>query len=99
MAVISPIFLSFHIEDLELFFKVDQDYNLTMNDVDFVILLFADNMVTFSKGRNDLKNSLYILRTYKEWGAEFNTGEIMVVLKKDSLIMDLTMVFIRKESI
>ena len=53
--VISPILFSFFIEDLELFLQGYQNCGLSIDDITFILMLFADDMVIMGKDRNDLQ--------------------------------------------
>ena len=56
--VISPILFSFFVEDLELFLQDDQNSGLSLDDVTFILMLFADDMVVLGKDEDDLQRSL-----------------------------------------
>ena len=62
--VISPILFSFFVEDLELFLQDDQNSGLSLDDVTFILMLFADDMVVLGKDEDDLQRSLNLLEKY-----------------------------------
>ena len=59
--VISQILFSFVIEDLELFLQSDHTSGLSLQDITFILMLFADDMVILGKSVEDLQNSLNLL--------------------------------------
>ena len=48
--ITSPMLFSLFIEDLELFIQDSPTSGLTIDDITFILLLFADDMVLFGKG-------------------------------------------------
>ena len=60
--VMSPIMFPMFINDLEIFLCNDINSGLTLNDVIFILLLFADDMVVLGKSVNDLQQSLDLLK-------------------------------------
>ena len=62
--VISPILFSLFIEDLELFLQEDPTCGLSLDEITFILMLFADDMVILGKDRNDLQRSLDLLNSY-----------------------------------
>ena len=67
--VISPMLFSLFIEDLELFLQDDQCCGLSIDDITFILMLFADDMVILGKDRDDLQKSLDRLEYYcNKWG-------------------------------
>ena len=58
----SPVLFSLFIEDLELFLQNDINSGLNINDVMFLLLLFADDMCIFGKTPDDLQKSLDLLK-------------------------------------
>ena len=56
--VISPMLFSLFIEDLELFLQNDQRSGLSLDEITFILMLFADDMVILGKDRDDLQKSL-----------------------------------------
>ena len=86
--VISPILFSFFVEDLELFLQDDQNSGLSLDDVTFILMLFADDMVVLGKDKDDLQRSLNLLEKYcDKWGLTVNTEKtkIMVFRNKGGL--------------
>ena len=79
--VISPMLFSLFIEDLELFLQDDQCCGLSIEDITFILMLFADDMVILGTDRDDLQKSLDCLEYYcNKWGLEVNTEKIKVVV-------------------
>ena len=78
--VISPILFSlFMIEDLELFLQEDPTCGLSLDEITFILMLFADDMVILGKDRNDLQRSLDLLNSYcNKWGLAVNTEKTKV---------------------
>ena len=62
--VISPALFSLFIEDFELFLQGDQTYGLTFDDITFILMLFADDMLIKGRDKDDSQTSLDILETY-----------------------------------
>jgi len=86
--VISPILFSLFLEDLELFMSDNCECGLTIDDMTFILLLFADDMVILGNSIEDLQNSLNKLSEYcTKWGLEVNAGKtkIMVFRKRGRL--------------
>ena len=59
-----PILLSLFIEDLELFLQDDVNCGLSLNDIMFVLMLFADDMVILGNSPANLQQSLDLLSEY-----------------------------------
>ena len=79
--VMSPLLFSLFIEDLELFLQNDQCCGLSIDDITFILMLFADDMVILGKDRDDLQKSLDRLEYYcNKWGLEVNTEKTKVVV-------------------
>ena len=79
--VISPILFSLYIEDLELFLQEDPTCGLSLDEITFILMLFADDMVILGKDRNDLQRSLDLLNSYcNKWGLAVNTEKTKVVV-------------------
>ena len=77
--VISPMLFSLFIEDLELFLQDDQCCGLSIADITFILMLFADDMVILGKDRDDLQKSLDRLEYYcNKRGLEVNTEKTKV---------------------
>ena len=47
--IISTLLFSLFIEDLELFLQEDQNCGLRLDDITFLLMLFADDMVILGK--------------------------------------------------
>ena len=74
--VISPMLFSIYIEDLELFLQDDQCCGISIDDITFILMLFADDIVILGKDRHDLQKSVDRLEYYcNKWGLEVNTGK------------------------
>ena len=72
----SPMLFSLFIEDLELFIQDSPTSGLTIDDITFILLLFADDMVLFGKSPDELQHSLDLLETYCDsWGLEVNINK------------------------
>ena len=79
--VISPLLFSLFIEDFELFLQDDQNCGLRLDDITFLLMLFADDMVILGKDINDLQNSLELLEIYCDrWGLQVNTEKTKIVV-------------------
>ena len=52
--IMSPMLFSLFIEDLELFIQDSPTSGLTIDDITFILLLFADDMVQFGKSPEEL---------------------------------------------
>jgi len=62
---------------------------LTLDEISFIIMLFADNMVLFGKDVTDLQNSLELLYDYcQTWGLTVNPvkNEIVVLHKRGPIL-------------
>ena len=78
--VISPLLFSLCIEDSELFLQEDQSCGLRLDDVTFLLMLFADDMVILGNDINDLQNSLELLERYCDrWELQVNTEKIKIL--------------------
>lgn len=89
--VLSPALFSLFIEDLELFLQNDQTCGLTFDDITFILMLFADDMVILGKDKDDLQTSLHLLETYcHKWGLQVNTDKTKIVVfrKRGGLLND-----------
>ena len=65
---------SLFIEDLELYLQSDQCSGLSLDEITFILILFADDMVILGKDRDDLQKSLDRLEHYcNKWGLQVNT--------------------------
>ena len=89
--VISPLLFSLFLEDLELYLCNDPNCGLNLDDITFILMLFADDMVILGKSPSDLQNSLNRLHEYcGTWGLEVNIEKtkIMVFRKRGPLKSD-----------
>ena len=67
--VISPLFFSLFIDDLELFLQDDPNCGLNLDNITFILMLFADDMVILGITISDLQHCLDLLHTYcTRWG-------------------------------
>ena len=85
--VMSPMLFSLFIEDLELFLQNEPACGLSIDDITFILMLFADDMVIFGSTPQDLQNSLDMLKSYcDKWSLTVNTSKtkIMVFRKRGS---------------
>ena len=79
--VISLLLFSLFIEDLELFLQGDLSSGLCLDDITFILMLFADDMVILGKDANDLQKSLDLLDVYcSRWGLQVNTDKTKIVV-------------------
>ena len=75
-------------EDLELFLQDDVNCGLSLDDISFILMLFADDMVVLGKNPDDLQNSLNLLAQYcDKWHLQVNTDKtkVMVFRKRGGL--------------
>ena len=57
-----------------MFLQGDQNSGLCLDDISFILMLFADDMVIFGKDANDLQKSLDLLDVYcSRWDLQVNT--------------------------
>ena len=79
--VISPLFFSLFIDDLELFLQDDPNCGLNLDDITFILMLFADDMVILGNTISDLQHGLDLLHTYcARWGLQVNTDKTKVLV-------------------
>ena len=84
--VISPLMFSLFIEELELFLQDIHSSGLLLDDIMFILMLFADDMAILGNGVDDSQNSLNQLENYcKRWGLEVNTDKTKVMLLENGL--------------
>ena len=60
--VLSPVLFSLFLDDLELFLEKDVNSGLSYDDLIFILMLFADDMVIFGKSVTDIHQSIKIKR-------------------------------------
>ena len=79
--VISPLIFSLFIEDVELFLQDNHSSRLLLDDIMFILMLFADDMAILGNGVDNLQHSLNQLKNYcKRWGLEVNTDKTIVMV-------------------
>ena len=79
--VISPLFFSLFIDDLELFLQDDPNCGLNLDDITFILMLFADDMVILGNTISDLQHGLDLLHTYcTKWGLQVNTDKTKILV-------------------
>lgn len=79
--ILSPIIFALFLEDLELFLQENNSSGLSLNDVTFILMLFADDMAILGNSVADLQNSLDLLSRYcLKWGLEVNTDKSKIVV-------------------
>ena len=72
---------SLFLEDLELFLCEDPNCGLNLDDITFILMLFADDMVILCKSPSDLQKSINLLHKYCEtWGLEVNIEKTKIVV-------------------
>ena len=70
----SPVLFSLFVEDLEIYLQSKPDSGINVNDINLILLFFADDMVVLGETPYDLQNSLDRLYQYcLTWGLEVNT--------------------------
>ena len=78
----SPIFFSFFVNDLENSLN-NEDVGIELNDILLKLLMYADDMVIFSKTIEGLQEGLNNLERYcKKWGISVNIRKTKVVVFK-----------------
>ena len=76
----SPIFFSFFVNDLESDFNVDE-VGVMVYDILLKLLMYADDMVIFSKTKKGLQEALDNLDVYcRKWDISVNTRKTKVVV-------------------
>ena len=81
--VISPIMFYIFLEDLELVLNDRANSGPTSDDITFILMLFADDMVMviLSNSPEDLQNSLNVLESYCDnWGVSVNVEKSKVMV-------------------
>ncbi len=79
--VLSPVLFALFVEDLELFLQNEPDSGFSFDDITFILMLFADDMVIFGKTPQDLQHSLDMLKVYcDKWGLTVNTSKTKVMV-------------------
>ena len=82
--VMSSLLFSLFVEDLELFLQNDQCYGFKIDEITFIFMHFADDMVILGKDRDNLQNSLDHLEHYcNKWGLQLNTDKTKVVVFRE----------------
>ena len=86
--VMSPVLFSLFLDDLESYLLEGNNGGLNIDDLTFILMLFADDMVIIGKNPNDLQCSLDLLKTYCDnWGLKVNStkSKIVVFRKRGAL--------------
>ena len=79
--VFSPLLFSLFVEDLELYLQDRATCGLSMEEINIILLLFADDMVIVGNSPEDLQNSLNLLFQYcSDWGLTVNTQKTKIVV-------------------
>ena len=84
----SPLLWALFIEELELFLQGNLNSGIQIDELEIILLLFADDLVIFGNSPKDLQNSLDKLYEYcQTWGLEVNTQKtkVMVFRKKGKI--------------
>ena len=87
--IMSPLLWALFLEDLELFLQGDFNSGIQIDELEIILLLFADDLVIFGNSPKDLQNSLNKLYEYcQTWGLEVNTQKtkVMVFRKKGKIL-------------
>lgn len=78
---LSPILFSLFVEDLEIYLQSRPDSGLCINDINIMLLMFADDMVIIGDSPEELQLSLNNLHDYcSKWGLEVNTVKTKIVV-------------------
>ena len=79
--VLSPLLFSLFVEDLELYLQDRITCGLNIDDINIILLLFADDMVLVGNSPVDLQCSLDRLYQYcSEWGLTVNIFKTKIVV-------------------
>ena len=80
----SPVLFSLFIEDLEMYLQTKPDSGININDVNLILLFFADDMVILAETPEDLQSSLDNLYQYcRMWGrGEYRENKMHCVYEK-----------------
>ena len=71
---VSPVLFSLFVEDSEMYLQSEIESGINVNDINLVLLFFADDMVVLAETPEDLQNSLDSLYQYcLFWNLEVNT--------------------------
>ena len=80
---LSPFLFSMYLNDLDSFLRQSDDIGVQIEQFILTVLLFADDMVLFSKTREGLQNALNYLHKYCIlWGLTVNTAKTKCVAFK-----------------
>ena len=72
-----------------MFLQNDPNCGLTLDDVSFILMLFADDMVIVANNVQDLQKSLELLHIYcTNWGLQVNTEKKIEVFRKRGRLYD-----------
>ena len=78
--VLSPLLFSIFVEELELYLQDRITCGLGIDDINIILLLFADDMVIVGNSPEDLQRSLDMLHNYcLNWGLTVNTLKTKIV--------------------
>ena len=79
--VLSPLLFSLFVEDLELYLQDRTTCGLSIEEINIILLLFADDMVIVGNSPEDLQNSLNLLFKYcSDWGLTVNIQKTKIVV-------------------
>lgn len=79
--IMSPILFAMFVDDLELFLEDNPQSGLSIDEITFILMLFADDMVIMGKTVSELQHSLNLLLEYcNTWGLEVNTAKTKIVV-------------------
>ena len=79
--VLLPLLFSLFVEDMELYLQDRATCGLSKEEINIVLLLFADDMVIVGNSPEDLQNSLSLLFQYfSDWGLTVNTQKTKIVV-------------------
>ena len=70
----SPLLFPLFVGDLEMFLQHNIESGLTLDDIVFVLLLFADDMAILGKNHEEVRTHLDTLLLYCDiWALKVNT--------------------------
>ena len=79
--VLSPLLFSLFVGDLELYLQARTTCGLSIEEINIILLLFADDMVIVGNSPEDLQNSLNLLFKYcSDWGLTVNIQKTKIVV-------------------
>ena len=69
-----PVLFSLFVEDLEMYLQSKPENGINVNDINLMLLFFADDMVVLAETQEDLQNNLDSLYQYcLSWSLEVNS--------------------------